>query len=172
MNARWLTRSSLLLLLAAVSGVGRVAAQDSREGRSGTTPDYDEDGQPTKLPSLPSGMTIATIREGDSLFHGKGGCVTCHGMEAEGMPASGSSLRSGLHFIPADWHVIDSVIVAGISEPMTRSPVAMPPRGAQSNLTPEETRRIAAYVWAISQVRGEPWPGGHQRHEGGAAPSR
>jgi hypothetical protein len=35
--------------------------------------------------------------------------------------------------------------------------------GAKSDL-PEESRLIAAYVWAISQTRGEPWPGGHVTH--------
>jgi hypothetical protein len=80
------------------------------------------------------------------------------------MPAMGSSLTGGLGFIPYEWATIDSLIIAGIPEPITRTPIAMPARGATSNLTPEETRLIAAYVWAISQVRGEPWPGGHTTH--------
>jgi hypothetical protein len=42
------------------------------------------------------------------------------------------------------------------SRPLARS------RGAASNLTDEETRRVAAYVWAIAHVRGEPWLGGHR----------
>jgi len=42
----------------------------------------------------------------------------------------------------------------------------MPARGARGDLTRDETRRIAAYVWAISQVKGEPWPGGHASHQG------
>jgi hypothetical protein len=45
----------------------------------------------------------------------------------------------------------------------------MPPNGAQSNLTPDETKLIAAYVWAIAHVRGEPWPGGHRTHVAAAA---
>ena len=139
-------------------------AGDSRMSRSGTTPDTDEDGQPRRLPPRPPGMTMAMIVQGDSLFRGKGGCTTCHGPDGAGMPAMGSSLTGGVHFIPAEWGSIDSLIKAGIPEPVTRTPIAMPPRGAQSNLTDQETRTIAAYVWAISQVRGEPWPGGHQGH--------
>ena len=46
----------------------------------------------------------------------------------------------------------------------TRSPIAMPPRGQHEDLNAEEIRAIAAYVWAISQTRGEPWPGGHATH--------
>ena len=134
-----------------------------------TNVDTDEDAQPRTLPRLPSGMTTQMIVQGDSIFHGKGGCVTCHGPDAGGMPASGSAITRGLGFIPPEWRPIDSLITAGIPEAITRSPIAMPPRGAQSNLTPEETRLIAAYVWAITHVRGEPWPGGHRTHAAATA---
>lgn len=150
-----------------VLGSAPLGAQAERGGQSQTSPDRkdrDEDAQPTKLPPLPPEMTLALVREGDALFRGKGGCTSCHGDEATGMPASGSSVSTGLHFIPSEWRAIDSLILVGIPEPITRAPIAMPPRGAQSNLTPKETRVIAAYVWAISQVRGEPWPGGHASH--------
>jgi mono/diheme cytochrome c family protein len=159
-----------LVLCASATGL----AAQSREGRSGPIPDaadLDEDGQATRLPRLPAGMTVALIREGDSLFRGKGGCVACHGPDGGGMPASGSGITSGLHFVPADWGLLDSLIRTGVPEPTARTPVAMPARGAQSNLTDEEVRRIAAYVWAISQVRGEPWPGGHRSHGDPAAAS-
>lgn len=140
-------------------------AQTPAPGRaSAPQPDTDEDAQPRVLPPLPSGMTLQMVRQGDSLYHDKGGCVTCHGADATGVPASGSGLTRGTAFIPADWQPIDSLITAGMPEAVTRSPIAMPPRGALSNLTPDEVRLIAAYVWAIAHVRGEPWPGGHRAH--------
>jgi len=141
------------------SAAGRANAPDARGAA-----DTDENGQPARLPSLPNGMTLDNIRAGDSLFHGKGGCATCHGQDATGMPNSGSSLTTGISFIPGEWRDIDSLITAGIPEAITRSSVAMPPRGAASNLSADETRQIAAYVWAISRVKGEPWPGGHRTH--------
>src|SRR5687767_1958323 len=126
--------------------------------------DLNEDAQPAKLPPLPRGVTIDLIRQGDDLYRGKGGCITCHGPDGGGMPASGSGITAGLNFVPAEIAAIDSLIKTGIPEPATRTPIAMPPRGAQSNLTDDETRRLAAYVWAISQVKDEPWPGGHRSH--------
>lgn len=157
-------------LLAAPMAVAQQGGGDARMTR-GAGIDTHEDGQPAKLPSLPSGMTVAMIVQGDSLFRGKGGCQTCHGQEANGMPNMGSGLTSGLLFIPHQWKAIDSLIQAGISEPVTRTSILMPPRGAKSDLTPQESRLIAAYVWAISQTKGEPWPGGHKTHTapGGAA---
>lgn len=179
------TIGSLALAFGAIAlgSVARLAArqgggqQPGAAGRSSMTTgaaDTDEDAQPRTLPKLPAGMTIQMIVQGDSIFHGKGGCVTCHGADATGMPAAGSGLTRGVSFVPNEWQPIASGITAGIPEALTRSPIAMPPKGAQSNLTPDEIKLVAAYVWAIAHVRDEPWPGGHRTHEqavGQAAPA-
>lgn len=123
-----------------------------------------DDLQPTTMPPLPPGMTLQMIVEGDSIYHGKGNCAACHGIEAEGLPAAGDGLTSGLSYAQPNWYSIDSLITVGIPDALTRSPIQMPPRGGRSDLTPEQVRRVAAYVWAISQVRGEPWIGGHVSH--------
>jgi mono/diheme cytochrome c family protein len=132
----------------------------------GYTISTNDDLQPTKLPPLPLGMTIDMLVEGDRLFHGRGGCFACHGTEAQGLPAAGDALTTTLFYAQYEWKSIDSLITAGLPDPLTRSPIAMPARGARGDLTPDETRRLAAYVWAISQVKGEPWPGGHASHQG------
>ena len=127
--------------------------------------DTDDGGQPDTLPTLPAGTTIADLQRGDSLFHGRGGCVNCHGSEAQGLAARGSSLTGGLHSLPNDdLRGIDSIIVNGISDAETRSPIAMPPRGQRGNLTTGDTHALATYVWALANARGEPWPGGHGLH--------
>ena len=127
--------------------------------------DTDEGLQPDTLPALPPGVTLDNVRRGDDLFHGVGGCRNCHGAEAQGLAARGSSLTNGLHLIPGDdVRGMDSIIVSGIPDAETRSPIAMPPRGQNGNLTTSETHALAAYVWAISSTRGEPWPGGHISH--------
>lgn len=147
-------------------------ANGQEPGRAAGAPDVsdlNEDGQLRQLPPLPRGMTLDMIRQGDAIYRGKGGCVSCHGPDGGGMPASGSGITAGLNFVPSEWGPIDSLVRVGIPEPLTRSPIAMPARGAQSNLTDDESRQVAAYVWAISQVRGEPWPGGHRSHQSAAA---
>ena len=144
---------------------GQARATPGAAGTAGGAGDVPLDNwQPRQLPALPKGVTLAMIRQGDSVFHGKGGCVTCHGQDAMGMPNSGSALSLGLNFIPDEPAAIDSLVTAGIPEAITRSSIAMPPRGASQNLTPDEVRQVAAYVWAISHVRDEPWPGGHRTH--------
>jgi hypothetical protein len=127
--------------------------------------DTDEEAQPDTLPTLVAGMTLEMIRTGDRLFHDAGGCVNCHGSEAQGLAARGKTLTAGLAYVPAgNWNALDSLISVGMPDERTRSPIAMPPRGQHSNLDAAAIRMIAAYIWAISQTRGEPWPGGHEVH--------
>ena len=127
--------------------------------------DTDDGQQPDTLPAMPDGVTLTDMRDGDDLFHAKGGCANCHGDEATGLAGRGSSLTAGLHLIESgDIRGIDSIIVNGIAEAETRSPIAMPPRGQKSTLTAAETHALAAYVWAIANTRGEPWPAGHATH--------
>jgi mono/diheme cytochrome c family protein len=127
--------------------------------------DTDDGAQPDTLPTLPDGVTAADFRLGDELFHGAGGCRNCHGSEAQGLAGRGSTLTAGLHLIDnKDLRGIDSIIVNGIADAETRSPIAMPPRGQKGNLSTGETHAIAAYVWAIANTRGEPWSGGHATH--------
>jgi len=154
-----------LLALCLVLPVPRPAAAQGARGLP-----TNEEGQPSRLPPLPSGLSLDLIRAGDSLFHGKGNCFACHGADATGLPNAGSALTMGLNFVPTEWRPIDSLITAGIPDPITRSAIAMPARGGKSDLTREETGEIAAYVWAISQTRGEPWPGGHATHAGMVPP--
>ncbi len=127
-------------------------------------PRANDDLQPPVLPPLPPGMTMEAIVEGDRIFHGTGGCFACHGTEGEGLPAAGDGMTVGLAFVPYVWESIDSLVTAGIPDSDTRSPIAMPARGAKWNLTPGQIRAVSAYVWAISQARGEPWPDGHESH--------
>jgi mono/diheme cytochrome c family protein len=109
-------------------------------------------------------MTLQDVTEGDRIFHGAGGCFACHGTEGQGLPAAGDGMTVGLAFVPYDWESIDSLVTAGIPDADTRAPIAMPARGAKWDLTPGQIRQVAAYVWAISQAQGEPWPGGHPSH--------
>jgi mono/diheme cytochrome c family protein len=165
--------AAMLVLAGLVTLAEPLAAQQAADTGRGNTPSSsqavrglatNEEGQPPRLPAMPEGMTLDLIRAGDSLFHGKGHCFACHGADATGLPDAGSALTIGLNFVPLEWRPIDSLITAGIPDAITRSAIQMPPRGGKSDLSPDETRAIAAHVWAISQTRGEPWPGGHATH--------
>ncbi|HEY3746690.1 MAG TPA: cytochrome c [Gemmatimonadaceae bacterium] len=154
--------AATLITCAAVT-LSAQAAHPQKTGNESSAKNHD-DLQPPTLPALPPGMTIQTIIQGDSIYHGPGNCAACHGIEAQGLPAAGDALTVGLNYAQPKWESIDSLIYRGIPEALTRSPMQMPPRGGRSDLTAEQVRLVAAYIWAISQTRGEPWPGGHKSH--------
>ena len=133
-----------------------------------SVPDHDDDVQPDTLPALPEGMTVEMIVDGDQIYHHEGGCTLCHGQEATGVQQRGSAITNAILLVPVSspggWGAVDSLIMNGVPEAVTRSSIAMPPRGLRSNLNTDQVRRVAAYAWAISQTRGEPWPGGHSSH--------
>lgn len=167
MNARVLAFVGLV-----IAAAGMVGAQAGRSRGDVSKPNAqtrnisptNEDLQPDRLPPIPPAMTVADFVEGDRIFHLKGGCFACHGAEGEGLPAAGSAVTTGLAYVQVDVPSIAKLITDGLPDADTRSPIAMPPRGARGNLTPEEIGLVAEYVWAIAQVRGEPWPGGHASH--------
>lgn len=169
-----------LLLVPPLALAAQVAPRAADHAATTYRVQTNEELQPAALPPLPPGMTIGMIVEGDGIFHGKGGCFACHGTEGQGLPAAGDGMTSALFYARHEWRSIDSLVTAGIPDALTRSPIAMPARGARGDLTEDEARRVAAYVWAISGVRGEPWPGGHPSHQGqtpagatkGTAPGR
>lgn len=167
MMPRTLCVSIMLVVMPALARAqGRQTTQpNNAKSESRPTVKTHDDLQPPTLPPLPAGMTLADIVRGDSIYHGKGACFACHGLEGEGRPAAGDALTVALNWAQYDWRSIDSLIDAGIPQTLTRSPIMMPPRGGRSNLDDAEVRSVAAYIWAISQTRGEPWPGGHAEHQ-------
>ncbi len=166
-------RGITLAAIVALCGVGLAQGQAGRSrgevSKVDTPPPTtgsrtNEDLQPAQLQTLPPGMTTDVLVDGDRIFHSTGGCFACHGAEGEGLPAAGAAITTGLAYVPTDVKAIATLIAHGLPDADTRSPIAMPPRGAKGNLTPVEIEHVASYVWAISQTRGEPWPGGHASH--------
>lgn len=164
MTVRLSTAAVMLSVLAFTRAGAQRTPRAAEQPKAQYKVQTNEDLQPAALPPLPAGMTTDMLVEGDRLFHGRGGCFACHGAEAQGLPAAGDGITTALSYARHEWTSIDSLITAGIPDMLTRSPIAMPARGARGDLTAEEIQRLAAYVWAISAVKGEPWPGGHGSH--------
>ena len=171
-----MTRGSVLwsmcvVLFTSLGTAATIRAQQQRVAPHAVAPiAVPDEMQPDTLPTLPPGMTVAMLQAGDSLFHGRAGCFGCHGIEGQGLPAAGDAVTVELDYVAYNWRSIDSLIAAGIPDALTRSPIALPARGARGDLTGEEIRRVAAYIWAISQTHGEPWFGGHASHVGMVPP--
>jgi glucose/arabinose dehydrogenase/mono/diheme cytochrome c family protein len=128
------------------AGAGEVAASTAKPPE-GTHADA---GAAAALP-VPPGSTRASVELGDRIYHGRVGgaaCTGCHGDHGQGSPL-GPDL-TGKNWLWSDGSVdgIAKTITDGVSQPKQyRSP--MPPMGG-AQLSAEQVKALAAYVWAIS----------------------
>jgi mono/diheme cytochrome c family protein len=102
---------------------------------------------------LPPGITHAMVALGDKIYHGEGGatCTGCHGGQGGGSTL-GPDLSAG-HFLWSDGSLsgIAATITNGVASPKQyRSP--MPAMGG-AQLTPEQVKAVAAYVWTLSHSK-------------------
>jgi mono/diheme cytochrome c family protein len=99
---------------------------------------------------IPPGATAAQVALGARVFHGEAGggtCAGCHGSNARGTPLA-PNLTSG-KWLWGDGSLasIARTIDDGVANPKDyRSP--MPPKGG-AQLSNDDVRAVAAYVWAL-----------------------
>jgi glucose/arabinose dehydrogenase/mono/diheme cytochrome c family protein len=102
------------------------------------------------LPVAP-GASHEMVALGDRIFHGQvanGTCTACHGPDGTGTPLGPDLTKNKWLWSDGSLAGLTKSIADGVLKPKQyRSP--MPPNGG-SQLTPEETKAVAAYVWAIS----------------------
>lgn len=99
--------------------------------------------------ALPAGVSQADYDAGQQLFAAGGNCFSCHGMDASGGPL-GPNLRDG-EWLHGDGSIdaIAQTIQVGVAQPL-QYPAAMPAMGG-AQLSPEQVRQIAAYIFALGQ---------------------
>jgi mono/diheme cytochrome c family protein len=130
------------------AGAGEVSETAARPPE-GTNPDA---GAAAALP-VPEGATRDMVALGNRIYHGQVGdaaCIGCHGDRGQGSTL-GPNLTGG-KWLWSDGSLagIAKTITDGVSQPKQfRSP--MPPMGG-AELTPDQVKAVAAYVWAISHA--------------------
>jgi mono/diheme cytochrome c family protein len=98
----------------------------------------------------PPDVTPAAIKDGDSIFHGPGLCMACHGQDAKGMPNMGANLtdEKWLHS-KGTYDDIVKQIMTGVTAKESTTGTVMPPKGG-SSITDAQVKAVAAYVWSLS----------------------
>lgn len=103
---------------------------------------------PQKAGAVPQGATAADVQAGSQIFAAAGNCFTCHGQNG-----AGTGLAPALN--DAEWLNVDgsfasiqTVITNGVAKPK-QYPAPMPAKGG-AQLTDEQVRQVAAYVYSLS----------------------
>lgn len=147
MTARTLASITALTLLFAACGGGE--QQQSESAPEAAPPSAEA--TPAAMPAgeLPAGVTAEMVAEGNTLFHGAGICLTCHGQNGTGVTGLGPALSDAewLHSDGSYQAIVDQ-IMNGVTATQSKSGVAMPAKGG-SAITDEQVKAVAAYVYSL-----------------------
>lgn len=104
------------------------------------------------MQQLPDGVTSQMVSSGGELFRADALCHACHGANGKGIANLGADLTDD------EWKHIDgsypatvTIITVGITAEESTSGIPMPPR-AGANLSDDQVRAVAAYVWTLSRT--------------------
>jgi mono/diheme cytochrome c family protein len=105
---------------------------------------------PARAQALPAGVTQDMIGKGKAVFTGAGNCYACHGQNAQGMLGPNTNLvnHTWLHS-DGSYPAIIAYINKGVSKEESKSGIPMPPKGG-SNISDDQVKQVAAYVWSLS----------------------
>ena len=101
--------------------------------------------------SMPPGVTAAMLADGAKLFTGQGICQACHGPQGKGIPNLGADLTDRTwRQSDGSYEKILETIRQGVDPSKSATGAAMPPKGG-SNLSEDQLKAVAAYVWSLSR---------------------
>jgi mono/diheme cytochrome c family protein len=98
---------------------------------------------------LPEGVTAEMVAEGETIFSGAGICFTCHMPGGVGGPLAPNLTDDEWINTDGSYEGIVQTVTTGVLEP-EQHPGLMLPKGG-TNITDEQVRAVAAYVWTLSQ---------------------
>jgi glucose/arabinose dehydrogenase/mono/diheme cytochrome c family protein len=128
------------------AGAGQVS-ESAAKPPEGTHPDA---GAAAALP-VADGATREMVVLGNRIYHGEVGgasCIGCHGDHGQGSPLGPDLTGKKWLWSDGSFAGIAKTITDGVPQPKVyRSP--MPPMGG-AQLTDDQVKALAAYVWAIS----------------------
>jgi glucose/arabinose dehydrogenase/mono/diheme cytochrome c family protein len=100
---------------------------------------------------VPDGATSAMVELGDKVYHGQAGgaaCIGCHGDSGQGSPLGPALTGKKWLWSDGSYAGLTKTITEGVPTPKQfRSP--MPAMGG-AQLTQDQVKAVAAYVWSIS----------------------
>jgi len=146
-----LTLSAGLALTAALSGCG----QSSNASQPSSSADPAPEQTPTveQTAAAPAAPTAPSAEHGQQLFTTT--CSGCHGPEGKGIPHLGKDLQTS-KFVAglSDSQLVDFINQGrSTSDPLNTTHIAMPPKGGNPALSPQDVADIAAYIRQLQKQR-------------------
>jgi mono/diheme cytochrome c family protein len=105
--------------------------------------------EPKKPVQLPAGVTEEMVTQGQQIYSGPGNCFTCHGPNGTGTPLAPTLNDANWLHIDGSLDAIVGLVKKGVPTPK-QHPAPMPARGG-SQITDDQVRQVAAYIFSISR---------------------
>ena len=144
----------------ATEGAARAGGSELPEPPEGTHPDAGANpaGAARPLPPLPSDAAALEITadmvEAGSRIYRETTCTGCHGSDGKGTPQGADLATTRFLWGDGSYRSIVETITDGVPAPKEHTGVMPPLGGAQ--LTGEQVRAVAAYVYALSRAARKP----------------
>lgn len=144
----WTTAVGMLTVAALACGGG-----DDTGGDAGAVDSMGAATPPAPPPAgtamLPEGVTQEMVTAGQTIFTGQGICYTCHGQDGTGVENLAPNLTDQ-EWLNTDGTYEGIVQTVTVGVPMPKQAAApMPPMGG-AQLTEQQVREVAAYVYSLS----------------------
>jgi mono/diheme cytochrome c family protein len=105
-------------------------------------------GAQPKAGAVPAGATQADVDAGSTIFGATGNCFTCHGQNGTGGALAPALNDAKWLNIDGSFASIQQIVNAGVPQPKEH-PAPMPAKGG-AQLTDQQVKQVAAYVYSIS----------------------
>src|SRR5207253_3624378 len=99
--------------------------------------------------NLPAGVTADMVTAGQQIFTSTGNCFTCHGMDAKGTALAPNLTDAEWLNISGKYDEIVTTVHTGVATPKDPSHAAPMPAMGGAQLTDDQVKAVAAYVWSL-----------------------
>ena len=97
--------------------------------------------------AAPQGASAEDVTAGQQIFTATGNCYTCHGPDAKGTALAPNLTDAEWINIDGTFAAIQQVVKTGVATPKSH-PAPMPAMGGVQ-LSDDQVRQVAAYVWSL-----------------------
>ena len=149
--------TAMLLLLGACGGGEKSATTDTTSAMPAPADSTAASAEAAPVMGAPpAGATASMVSLGDSIFHGQaagGLCFTCHGVDAKGGPLAPDLTDTVWLTGDGSYAFIQKRVTEGMPKPTAPYTAPMLPMGG-AQLTPDQIKSVAAYVYTLSHHGG------------------
>lgn len=99
--------------------------------------------------NAPAGATADMVAQGQQIFTSTGNCFTCHGPDAKGTALAPNLTDAQWLNISGTYDEIQNIVKNGVAQPKDPSHAAPMPAMGGAQLTDDQVKAVAAYVWSL-----------------------